>query len=265
MQRYNILQAIFLSFFSKKLYQDVVMHWGGKTFLYLLMLVFLSWIPLTLLWAGPGLGKEFNLFTDKFLMQIPPITVKDGKIHTPENHPYIINDNDTHERVMVIDTSGQFKTPQEANTPILLTQTTLITQTDNQSVKELKSYDIPKSASFTFTPNLFKDYLKAHGVFIWSFFAFLILIIGCIGSFFYRVIEAVLYSVLGLIFNAMCHAQLTYMQILSVMLIALTPTIVVATILGFFGISFAFQPLLYFGLAMVYLFYGIYATKSRFS
>ena len=47
MRQYNLLQAIPMSFYSRKLYQDVAQNWGGMAILYLLFIVFLSWIPTT--------------------------------------------------------------------------------------------------------------------------------------------------------------------------------------------------------------------------
>lgn len=45
MKKYNMFQAIYLSFFSKNVYIDVAYNWNGHGFLYFYILITLSFIP----------------------------------------------------------------------------------------------------------------------------------------------------------------------------------------------------------------------------
>src|SRR2546426_3324312 len=48
MRRYGILHPLLLSFFSRSLYRDVGRTWKGIGFLYLLLLLALSWVLVTI-------------------------------------------------------------------------------------------------------------------------------------------------------------------------------------------------------------------------
>ncbi len=45
MRRYNLLQPLWLAFYSKSLYRDVRQHWQGFVFVYLIFLVALCYLP----------------------------------------------------------------------------------------------------------------------------------------------------------------------------------------------------------------------------
>lgn len=255
MNRYNMLQAIYMSFYSKDLYRDVATAWGAKTFLYLLILLTLSWILLSYQ-IQHALNLAYQHNSDKIVEQIPVITIKDGKISTPENRPYIIVNPDSKEKIAIIDVSGSYKTIEQAQTPILVTQTQLITQPKEG---ETKINEIPANFNFVADPKVIKGYVEKYLGFVWIVF----LVLFTIGSYIYRVIQALLYAIIGRVGSALFGFHLNYDKILSIAMVAITPVIVLSTILDFFGVVFPYESLLYFFLAMFYLFYGMSANKSK--
>lgn len=254
MSQYNIFQGIYASFYSKEFYRDVAKNWGGKAFLYLLMLLALSWIP-TCIILQAGLSHGYASLSDKFVQQIPVITVKDGKVITPEKRPYILTSPDGQEPIAIIDTSGQYTNLDQAKTDVLVTETQIITK---PKPNELRVYDVPTSLNMVFDPQNANSYAKSFVGIAWIFmFIFFVL-----GSYVFRIVQALFYSIIGKIFGAMTGAHLAYGQVLSIMLVAITPVIVIATIFDTLNITYAFQHFSYFILAMVYLFYGIIANKN---
>lgn len=255
MKEYNIFQAIWMSFYSKKLYQDVATHWGGKAFLYMLVLLALCWVVLTIQMQH-SLNSLYRAQGDKLAAQMPVLTIKDGVISTPENHPYVITNPDTNEKLAVIDTTGQYTTTQQANTRLLVTQNTIIMQTDPN---ETKTYQLSKTVNARIDPNDINGFLKKNLRFAWIFF----FIIFLIASYIFRIIQALVYALIGKFFGLIAGVKLSYDQILQIALVAVTPAVILATILNIFNITFPYQYLLYFILAMIYLFFGIKSNKSN--
>ena len=93
MNQYGCWRAIFMSFYSRHLYRDIAKNWEKRIFLYLTLIAFLFALP----FAFQQL-KEFNSstlpFLNEMLAQAPGISIKDGVLRTPENHPYFIKTPD---------------------------------------------------------------------------------------------------------------------------------------------------------------------------
>lgn len=253
MKQYNIFQAIFMSFYSKDLYRDVAAHWGAKVFLYLLMILALSWIlPVTQVQLALNLAYSQN--SDKIVDQMPVITIKDGKVSTPENRPYVITSPTTKENVVVIDTSGQYTTLEQAKASVLLTETAVIMQSDPH---EIKTYQIHKDVNMVVNPKVISAYVQDYLGYVWiPLFIALLLV-----AYLYRIFQALIYAVIGLLFGAIAGTSLTYGQIVQITLVAITPALILSCVLDALAITFPYQILLYFVITMVYLCYGVCANK----
>lgn len=254
MSRYNIIQAIFMSFYSKKLYRDVVTNWGGKTVLYLLFILFLSWIAFAVKFQA-GMSVFATTDIDKIVAQVPVLAIKDGKISTPENHPYEVYAPNAKEKIAVIDTSGQVKTLEDAKAPILITDTQIITQT---KPNEIKTNQVPNTLNMNIDPQVVSAYIKQYLPYIWIPFLFIIVLL----SFIYRLVQALIYGAFGKLFSVIINAKITYGQCIQIVFVALTPAIIVASVLDYFNIVFPKQLLCYFALTILYLFFGIIANRN---
>ncbi len=259
MQQYNIFQAIYLSFYSKQLYRDVAKNWGGKSFLYLLLIVALSWIAFTY-FSQIALNASYREHSDVMVSQIPIVTIKDGRVITPEKRPYIIEDSKTHERLVVIDTTGQYTTLEKANALFLITENKVFVQKEKSGevIKEANIYEIPKTMTTTLNPRQINGYLEQMAYFIWIPLYICVLLVG----FCYRLMQALIYGVIGKIIAGMSRVTLTYSQVVQIAMVAITPALVLATIFDVFQVFFAHQLLFYFLLTMFYLFYGIIVNKT---
>jgi hypothetical protein len=253
MSRYNMLQAIVMSFYSRKLYRDVAMNWGGKAFLYLLLLLALSWIGMTYLFQH-GINQFYAQYSGAIVSQMPILTIKDGKMSTPENRPYLITDPD-HERIAVIDATGQYTTLEQAKTDILVTQTQVISQS---KPNETRTNQLPPNFNAVIDPNVINAYIKKFVGFTWIF----IFILFVVSAYIYRIIQALLYGIIGKIFSSICRVPLSYGQILQIVLVAITPAIIIATIVDLLNVEFPYEMWVYFLISMFYLFYGIIANKN---
>lgn len=255
MQQYNIFQAIYMSFYSRKLYRDVAANWGGKTFLYLILMIVLTSIYFTFM-AQHNLTEGYQLiYTSVIEPQVPVITIDNGKVVTPEKKPYFITDPKSHSNFAVIDTTGQYTSLEQANAMVLVTQTEVITQTKKD---ETKIYKIPDDANATLDPAKLNEAVQGFIGFLWlPIFLFTVLL-----AYLYRIIQALIYGIVGKLFALMFSVKLGYWQIVQIMMVAITPVLVIGAVLEGLNVPFGHPLLLSFLLAMAYLFYGIIANKN---
>jgi hypothetical protein len=253
-QRYNIFQALFMSFYSKQLYRDVANNWGGKTFLYLLMLLSLSWVYFVYE-AQLAINTSYHEFSNKFAGQFPVLTIKNGTIITPEKRPYYITDPDSHKNIAIIDTTGKYKTLEDAQVPILITQNEMSIE---KKENETRIYKVPNNVNAVIDPKVVDGYLIEYLKLSWV----LLFPILVLGSFIYRMLQALIYGLIGKLFSAMISAKVTYSQVMQVTLVAITPAVIVSTILGAFSVAIHYELVYFLVLSLCYIFYAVYANKK---
>lgn len=257
MKKYNVFQAIVLSFFSKELYQDVAKNWRGFAFSYLLLVLAIFWLPATFQMYF-YMHNFVTKTTPQIVQQLPTITLKDGQASIDKPSPYFIRTPDNH-ILAVIDTSGQFTSPDQTQGVVLLTKDKLYIK---RNATEVRQYELKNTEDMVITQT--KVYNFLHLVKNWGLF--IVYPILVIGSWIYRVIETLIYAIIGtLIFANIMKVKLEYQQILRIAVMAVTPPIVLSTVLDFFFITFPYQFFLYFIIAMAYIVYGINANRKATS
>ena len=86
MRKYNLFHAFFMSFFSKDFYRDVARNWYGLSILFLLILVLVTGIPV-IMEMNAGINQLVEESTTRVIQQVPPVTIKNGRLSTPQNRP----------------------------------------------------------------------------------------------------------------------------------------------------------------------------------
>ncbi len=121
---YRYWQALFLSFFSSKLYVDVVKRWKGFGFRYFAFVIAFCIIPFSVR-LMLNLNQYFN---DQIYVieQIPFIPIQEGRVKFDKPMPYFIK-NKIGEVIAIIDTTGKIQTVSEQypNISVLITQNKL--------------------------------------------------------------------------------------------------------------------------------------------
>lgn len=256
MKQFNVFQALFMSFYSRRLYRDVATNWGGRTFGYLLLLLALAWVMSTFQ-IQQGVSQGYSQFSDTTVSQIPVLTINNGMLSTPENRPYIITAPDSKTNLVVIDTSGQYTSLEQVNTVFLVTKNTVQTK-QKDGVTRIDQFPA-SSANFVIVPQVINSYFKQSVGFLWI----PIFIFALLGSFLYRIIQSLVYGIFGKIFSVLMGVKLSYWQCVQVMMVAITPVIIVCTVFSVLNIDVLHHHLFYFTLAMAYLAFGIYANKEK--
>ena len=255
MKKFSIIHIPVLSFFSKDLYRDVGLNWKGLCFGYLLLILAVCWIP-AMVWINTGFAGFINKDAPTVVEQVPEITITDGQVSIDEPQPYYIREPDTNDILVVIDTTGTIESPHDANAFCLLTKTSMIMK---QSNFETRTYDLSQVKSLTVSGDGIMKLLH-----IMKKFLFIVLYpIALLSSYVYRIIQALIFAAIGLLFASLCRVSLSYGALLRLAVVAMTPCMIIKTVFGLAGVHLpCIVLLLYFLITLAYLYFGVHACSQ---
>lgn len=114
---YRYWHALYMAFYSGKLYVDVAKRWKGKGYLYLLFMVTVFSLPFSLqLIAQINHTMQDQIFDPLF--KIPQLTIQQGQVHLDKPMPYLIQDSEGNV-VLAIDTTGTISSVNDKAYPHL--------------------------------------------------------------------------------------------------------------------------------------------------
>lgn len=252
-RKYNYLHAIFMPFFSRSFYQDVALNWKGTAFGFLFLLLALCWIPITII-----IIHSSHLIANEMVssdLKFPAFTINKGQLSIDAPVPYVIDDPKTKKPVIIVDTSGRYTALSQTEAKVLITKTTAAIK-DQQ---ETRIYHFKPDLNFYMDQALLKQWIAKFIVFMSIFiFPFCLLF-----SFLYRMLEAVIYASIGnAIIDKFTKSGLPFDGILRLSVMAMVPPIIISTVLTCVLVSFAFEWLCYFILAMIYLGFGLSSVRK---
>ena len=254
-KQYRIYHIPLLAFFSKELYRDVARNWKGAAFGYLFLLLALCWIPLATS-LHQGLAGFVDREAPKLVSQIPEMTITDGEMSIDEPEPYFIRDPDTGAALVVIDTTGQITSLADTEAVGLVTKNA---GTFEKNAYETRIFSFQDIDHFVLTQGKIYGWLD-----IVKRFAAPVLYPFCVlGVFVYRILQVLLYAAFGLLIARIVKTELSYDSLLRLSVVAVTPAIIVATLLAMASIHLPMGGLWYFLATMSYLTFGILAAKPK--
>jgi len=247
MKRYTIVHPLFLSFFSKSLYQDVAKNWKGICFLYLFLLTALCWIPGII-----QLHLSISDFTKNeaptIIEQIPNIKITKGKVSTEKPGLHTIKNPKNGDPLIIIDTTGKYTSLKGSKAVALLTETKF---TFKKNKIETSSFNLEKIDNFSINRKAIYHYLSIFE----TWFAITSYVFLLIFSFIYRILQVLLFAVIGIIFTKILRTTLSYQVLIRLTVISITPALIFTTLLDLLNI-----PTLggtSFIISMCYLFYAV--------
>lgn len=254
MKKLNFIETLAGSFYNPDVYRDVVINKKGKAFGYLGLLVLLCSIPLMVALIN---GVDNFLKNDgKYIIdQVPEITFNQGIATMDKESPYFIKSK-SGEILIIIDLSDStVVTELEGSATVLLTKNKLIAK---QKESETRTYDLSQIQSFT---------LNAQKIYSWLGYAWIVyLFIFVLMLFFfyiYRLIQALVNGVIGLVLSAILKVNLDYISLLYIAMVSITPVAILASILWATGIDIPAKGWIGFILALGYISFGIMANKPQ--
>ena len=252
MSKYSLFQIPLLSFYSSDVYRDMALNKKGIGFAYLFLLLAFCWLILVLV-IDNKIDAYFEEYAPAFLVQFPEITIQDGKASLRESQPYYIDDPETGRPIAVIDTTGTIKTLEDTDAVILMNRNTV---TFEKNKLETRTFHLSEIGDMVIDRELMSKWIETTK----TYMPVLMYPFALAGSFLYRIIQMMLYAAFGMVFASMLKAELDFSQLLRLSVVAVTPSIIINTLLWIAGINFPMIGLIFFGLTMVYLYLGIKAT-----
>lgn len=119
---YSYWQALFMSFYSRRLYVDVAKRWQGFGVLYLLLVIAIATIPLS-----ARIIYDFHQYFDEQMVlplsKLPPLYVQNGEVVFDKPMPFFMK-NRAGAVVAIVDTTGKIKNidPTYPELTILITK-----------------------------------------------------------------------------------------------------------------------------------------------
>ena len=254
MRQFGYIQAFYSSFYSPALYRDVAKNWGAGVVLYLLLVLTICW-GVSMVQIQGSVDRGFEQLASQYVPQIPPLKIEKGALKTPENKPYLILD-EKNDLVAIIDTSGRYKNLEESESSILVTENEVITKDNNNRVRIDR---IPADLTLDLEPQLVKKTFEEYIHYSWL----LLFPLLVIGSFIYRLIQALFYALIGKVYSAFFNVELTYGENIKLAIVAVTPAIVFATVMDLLLLVFPFQMLIYLAIAVAYIIFAIKSNKNK--
>ena len=255
MRHYTVLHIPLMSFFSKPLYRDVAATWRGTCLAYLLLLLAVCWVPTVLVARA-----RFSRYVSNELMpvaeQLPPIEIRDGVATIEGPQPIIIKNPKTGLPATILDTTGQITSLDGTSAHMLLTRTRLFTRT---SADETRTTELSGIGTLRVDREIAVKWLGRAT----KWFLFVTYPLGLLLSYLYRVVQAFLYAAIGLAFAGFVRVRLPYQTLLRLAIVAVTPVILLDTVLDVAGVSVPYWWLICFVLTMAYLFFGVKAASER--
>jgi hypothetical protein len=93
-------------------------------------------------------------------------------------------------------------------------------------------------------------------------FAIILYPIALLSSYVYRIIQALIFAALGLLFASFCKVSLSYAALLRLAIVAMTPCMIIKTAFGLAGVHFPYAGLLYLLVTLAYLCFAVYACSQ---
>lgn len=253
MRRFSIAHPWILSFYSKELYQDVGRHWTGTGFLYLFLMLAVAWLP-EVIKLHITAGGEMQRQAPTLVKDIPKITITNGKVDTDPPGRHEIKDPETGKTMAIIDASIESLNLEELPEDVfVLTRSHLVIKQKDR--RQTRVQDLAGVQEFSMDRNDAERWLRVMGQWMAPvLFPFML-----IASFFYRLCQALLYSLFGTAFRGSSGSSLDYNAILRLTCVAVTPAVFVDVLVKLSQIKIPMWWLFCFLIAMYYLWFGIRA------
>jgi hypothetical protein len=253
-RRYTIIHPLFMSFYSKGFYMDVAQNWKNHAFLYLFFLLALCSVV-----KAVRIHYDLSDFMTKhapaYINQFPAVTFSNGKASIDRDEPYFIKDPISGEDIIIVDTTGQINSLNDTSAVMLLTETTLIIK---KSARETQVFSLSEIEDFRFDQNVYYGWLRIVKKWLAVvFFPFLVL-----GSFVFRLVQVLIYGIVGMLFANILKTDIEFQSLISITIMAITPVVILDTLIGPPGISAFLWRFLCFLISMGFLFFGIKANST---
>ena len=259
---FGYFKAMYMSFYSQRLYRDIGNRWRGCGITYLLLLIALLIIPVTFRFM-----MDFNYFFNHKLLEpiekLPPLVIQKGQVQFDKSMPFMIKNRQGKVNI-IIDTTGKITkiTEQYPDLSILITkhqihyrviQPQYFIQTTSMPTK-IAAQSIPKATNEVFDG---KDWLKTAGILKLKYVAMLLMYPVFLSLFFvFYLTTLLIFAFLGqLLARIFFDVKLKFSESCRLFSVSSTPQIVLFFILLTFNTMFQAMGFVFVALQAIYFFY----------
>lgn len=236
------------AFYSRALYQHVARGWRGSGLGYLFLITACCSLLLTVP-AASSIDEFFGQELLPVIEQVPTLTIRDGALQPVGPTPLIISLPGSSKPALIIDASAQPKLDELFPQVWLLQHQVRVLQPDGR----YQAADISSVGDMV----LDKTTLMALVDKMRSIIKVLSVVPIQLGEYFYRLMQALLYSLAGLAYCRVLKVSLGYGVLLRLTCVAMTPGLLVSTLLFVGGIHLPVLGVLYFVASQAYLYFAI--------
>ncbi len=249
---FNTIRTLYLAFYSKDAYIRAVREWKGIGFGYLFVLIFLStacigiWVHT---WTNVAIAQVEKLV----LPQLPTMTFKDGRLTIDKELPYLITVNDN--VICRFDKTDALPADRAEFAPLVVGETKFAHYVRGKGLVKEWIYD--KILSSIIDPLEVAKFIK----FLKTWFGLIVAAILLPIHFLWVASQTLILGAIGRVFTSTMGLMLSYGKRVRISVVAVTPGVVLGTILIVANQFFALWLGIYGIMAAVYLFYGVYCNK----
>jgi len=248
----NTLRTMYLAFYSKHAYIRAAREWKGIGYGYLFVLVLISSLCIGL-WVHTWLNIAIAGIEKHILPQLPSMTFADGHLTIDKELPYVISVNGN--GLCRFDKTNDLPPDPVEFAPIVLGTSDAAVYARGKGI--LKEWVYEKVWSLVLDPlgvTKFVKFIKTWGGLV---VAGVLLPI----HFLWVASQTLFLGAIGRVFTNTMHVALTYSRLVRISVVAVTPGVVLGTLLIVSNQFFALWLGIYAIMGVIYLFYGVYSNK----
>lgn len=232
MHRTNIFYAIVASFFSQKLYLEVVTYWRKKIFLYVLVLLLIILIPFSI-----RISLNFNHLATILLKNVtkdlPTLTITNGQAVSSFEGIHSVAYPGSRQIIGIYDTTDQYKNFATDGALFLVGSQGYYVKFSQNKVK---FYPYRKSQSSTLIgPQQITDMFHYYKRYLWMTTAALLYTAGLIFLYIFYFIYASLLGVFTTFCASVSERQLRLQKNFRLTMVAMTPSVLIFSVLYLFN------------------------------
>jgi hypothetical protein len=230
MKTYGLLSAIPMSFYSGAVYRDVGRNWTGIGLLYLAVLLAICWVP-TAIRVHFGLHRFAVTDVPQMTATLPEITIRDGymRANPPGRHELRESNArpDTTPAALIIDDSIDEVPSDLPRGTMMLTRREFGAARSNR--EEMRIFQLSAAGDVHVTRQSAAGFLSSLQFWVPP----LAYLAGLLGSLIVRLVQATLYGLLAQTLARRRDVPLEYAAAMRIAAVAVTPWIVLRTLMWF--------------------------------
>lgn len=262
----NTIRTLYLAFYSKHAYIRAAREWKGIGYGYLFVMILLSTLCIGIwvhTWTNVAIGQIEKLI----LPQLPTMTFKEGHLSIDKDLPYVMTVNGN--TIVRFDKTDAPSADPADFAPVVLGETGCATYIRGRGLVKQLTYEKMHRGGWIqewIYKKIFSAVIEPLGIakyiaFLKNWFGLIVAAVLLPIHFGFVATQTLLLALIGRLFTSTMSFILSYSKLVRVSVVAVTPGVVLGTILIVTNQFFPLWLGIYSVMAACYLFYGVYSNK----